>query len=77
MGHTTALAKFLLQQGFRRHTLVRNQIGHLQLVGLLQDTPVDILIDTGAAIRSSIFPTARRRVFRHATLASLEAEPGA
>jgi hypothetical protein len=49
MDHTTALAEFLSQHGFRRHTLVRNQIGQLQLVGLLQDAPVDILVDTGAA----------------------------
>jgi hypothetical protein len=49
MGHTTDLAEFLLQHGFHRHTLVRNQIGHLQLVGLLQNAPVDILVDTGAA----------------------------
>jgi hypothetical protein len=49
MDRTTALAEFLLQQGFHRHTLVRNQIGHLQLVGLLQNAPVDILLDTGAA----------------------------
>jgi hypothetical protein len=49
MGHTTALTEFLSQRGFRRHTLVRNQIGHLQLVGLLQNVPVDLLVDTGAA----------------------------
>jgi len=49
MGHTTTLAEFLSQGGFHRHTLVRNQTGHLQLVGLLQDAAVDILVDTGAA----------------------------
>jgi Aspartyl protease len=49
MDHTTALAEFLWQHGFRRHALVRNQIGHLQLVGFLQNAPVDILVDTGAA----------------------------
>ena len=49
MDHTTALAELLSQHGFRRHTLVRNQVGHLQLVGLLQNAPVDILLDTGAA----------------------------
>jgi hypothetical protein len=49
MDHTTALAELLSQHGFRRHTLVRNQVGHLQLVGSLQDAPVDILLDTGAA----------------------------
>jgi len=49
MGNTMVLAEFLSHHGFRRHTLVRNQIGHLQLVGLLQNAPVDILLDTGAA----------------------------
>jgi hypothetical protein len=49
MDHTTALAELLSQYGFRQHTLVRNQVGHLQLVGLLQNAPVDILLDTGAA----------------------------
>ena len=49
MDHTTALAELLLRCGFRQHTLVRNQIGQLQLVGLLQNAPVDILLDTGAA----------------------------
>jgi len=49
MDHVTALAEFLSQHGFRRHTLIRNQIGQLQLVGLLQGAPVDILVDTGAA----------------------------
>jgi len=49
MRHTTALADLLSQHGFRRHQLVRNRVGHLQLVGSLQDVPVDILVDTGAA----------------------------
>jgi len=49
MDDTTALVEFLSQRGFRRHTLVRNQIGHLQLVGLLENARVDILLDTGAA----------------------------
>lgn len=49
MDNTTALAEFLSQHGFYRHSLVRNQIGHLQLVGLLHNTPVDILVNTGAA----------------------------
>ena len=49
MDHTTALADLLSQHGFYRHPLVRNQVGHLQLVGSLDDAPVDILLDTGAA----------------------------
>jgi hypothetical protein len=48
MDHTTALAELLSQYGFRRHALVRKQVGHLQLVGLLQNVSVDILLDTGA-----------------------------
>jgi hypothetical protein len=47
--HTPALADLLSQHGFHRHPLVRNQVGHLQLVGLLHNAPVDILLDTGAA----------------------------
>lgn len=49
MDHTTALAELLSQDGFHRHQLVRNQIGHLQVVGSLDSAPVDILVDTGAA----------------------------
>jgi hypothetical protein len=49
MDHTTALAELLSQHSFRQHALVRNQVGHLQLVGLLQNAAVDILVDTGAA----------------------------
>jgi Aspartyl protease len=47
--HTTALAELLSQHGFQRHPLVRNQIGRLQLVGVLYNAAVDILLDTGAA----------------------------
>ena len=49
MAHTTALANLLSRHGFHRHLLVPNRVGHLQLVGLLQNSPVDILVDTGAA----------------------------
>ena len=49
MNHTTALGDLLAQHGFHRHRLVRNRVGHLQLVGRLHDAPVDILLDTGAA----------------------------
>ena len=49
MDHPTALAEFLSQHGFRQHRLIRNQVGHLQLVGVLQNGPVDVLLDTGAA----------------------------
>ena len=49
MDHTIALEALLSQHGFHQHTLVRNPVGHFQLVGLLQGAPVDILLDTGAA----------------------------
>jgi hypothetical protein len=49
VAHTTALFELLSQHGFWRHALVRNEVGHLKLVGLLQDVPVNILLDTGAA----------------------------
>ena len=49
VNQTAALAEFLVRHGFHRHKLVRNQIGHLQLVGVLHNAPVDILLDTGAA----------------------------
>ena len=49
MDHSTALAELLARYAFRRHPLSRNNVGHLQLVGQLQDRPVDILLDTGAA----------------------------
>lgn len=49
MDHTTALAELLYRHGFHRHRLVRNQVGHLQLVGSLHNAPIDMLLDTGAA----------------------------
>lgn len=49
MDHTVALAELLSRHGFHRHALLRNQVGHLQLIGQLQGRPIDILIDTGAA----------------------------
>ena len=49
MDHTTALAELLLQHGFHRHSLIRNQVGHLQLVGVLHNAPVDVVLETGAA----------------------------
>jgi len=77
MGNTMVLAEFLSHHGFRRHTLVRNQIGHLQLVGLLQNATVDILVDTGAASTVLDLLYCRAKAFRHAKLASSEEEPGA
>jgi len=49
MDHTVALSELLSRHGFHRHPLLRNQVGHLQLIGQLQDRAIDILVDTGAA----------------------------
>lgn len=49
MDHTAALAELLSRHGFQRHSLLRNQVGHLQLIGHLGDRAIDILVDTGAA----------------------------
>ena len=47
MDHSTALAEMLARYAFHRHPLSRNNVGHLQLVGQLQNRPLDILVDTG------------------------------
>jgi predicted aspartyl protease len=49
MDHTVALAELLSRHDFHRHAVLRNQVGHLQLIGQLQGRPIDILVDTGAA----------------------------
>jgi Aspartyl protease len=49
MDHTVALGELLSRHGFHRHALLRNQVGHLQLIGQLQGRAIDILVDTGAA----------------------------
>ena len=43
------LDDFLAAQGFRRHDLGKNRVGHFQLVGDLEGRPIDVLVDTGAA----------------------------
>lgn len=39
----------LEEEGFRRHALARNGVGHLQISGEIASQPLDILVDTGAA----------------------------
>jgi hypothetical protein len=49
MEYTSALAELLSQHGFRRFTMSRTEVGHLKLVGHVDDRPVDIVLDTGAS----------------------------
>jgi len=49
MDYTSALAQLLSQHGFRRFMMSRTQVGHLKLVGHLDDRPIDIVLDTGAS----------------------------
>jgi predicted aspartyl protease len=49
MDYTSALAELLSRHGFRRFMMSRTQVGHLKLVGCLDDRPIDIVLDTGAS----------------------------
>jgi hypothetical protein len=49
MDYISALNELLQRHHFRRHGLLRNNVGQLQLTGQLQGRAVDILLDTGAA----------------------------
>ena len=49
MDHTSAIAALLSRHGFRRFIMSRTQVGHLKLVGHVDDRPVDIVVDTGAS----------------------------
>lgn len=49
MGYTTALAELLSRHGFRRFMMSRTEVGHLKLVGHVDDRPIDIVLDTGAS----------------------------
>jgi hypothetical protein len=49
MNHTSAIAEVLSLHGFRRFMMSRTQVGHLRLVGHLDDKPIDIVLDTGAS----------------------------
>jgi hypothetical protein len=44
-----ALREFLRSDGFTCHPMIRNQVGHLQLTGLLVGQQVEMIVDTGAA----------------------------
>jgi hypothetical protein len=44
-----AMAELLSQHGFRRFVMTRTPVGHLKLVGYLDDRPIDIVLDTGAS----------------------------
>ncbi len=45
----TTLASFLTDAHFRRVPLVRTGVGHFEAAGTLNDVPIRVLIDTGAA----------------------------
>ncbi len=49
MDHTSDLARLLSGHGFRRFMMSRTGVGHLKLVGHLDDRPIDIVLDTGAS----------------------------
>jgi hypothetical protein len=49
MDHTSAITELLSQHGFRRFVMSRTQVGHLRLIGHLDDRPIDIVLDTGAS----------------------------
>ena len=49
MKQATELSVFLKEHGFRRHALLQNKVGHFHIAGQLNEHPVDILLDTGAA----------------------------
>ena len=49
MDYTSEIAELLARNGFRRFMMSRTQVGHLKLAGHLDDRPIDIVLDTGAA----------------------------
>jgi hypothetical protein len=49
MDYTSAIAELLSRHGFRRFMMSRTGVGHLLLAGHLDDRPIDIVLDTGAA----------------------------
>jgi hypothetical protein len=48
MDYASAIAELLSRHGFRRFMMSRTGVGHLLLVGHLDDRPIDIVLDTGA-----------------------------
>ena len=49
MTYMTELAELLSRNGFRRFEMSRSPVGHLVLVGHIDDRPMDIVLDTGAS----------------------------
>ena len=49
MDHSSAITELLSQHGFRRFLMSRTQVGHLRLLGHVDDRPIDIVLDTGAS----------------------------
>lgn len=49
MDYTSAMAELLSSHGFRRIAMSRSAVGHLQLLGRIDDRPIDIVLDTGAS----------------------------
>jgi hypothetical protein len=49
MEYTLAIAELLSHHGFRRFMMSRTEVGHLKLVGQIDDRPIDIILDTGAS----------------------------
>ena len=49
MDYTSAMAELLARHGFRRFMMSRTEVGHLKLVGHVDDRPIDIVLDTGAS----------------------------
>lgn len=49
MDYASSIAELLSQHGFRRFMMSRSKVGHVRLVGHLDDRRIDIVLDTGAA----------------------------
>jgi len=49
MDDTSALAELLARHGFRRIMMSRTGVGHLRLVGRLDERPIELVLDTGAS----------------------------
>ncbi len=49
MDYTSEMADLLSRHGFRRLMMTRSPVGHLKLVGHVDDRPIDIVLDTGAS----------------------------
>src|ERR1700758_5482338 len=77
LDHTTALVDLLSQHGFYPHHSSATRLGICSLSGYCTTLRWTFCSTLAPRVRSSIFPIAGRKAFRHATLASSEAEPEA